>query len=365
MAAGLRGGGEEVVGLGLENQTVPQVSAAAISGDGRTVAFLAHGANAADLALPAGADPQTTGAIFVRDRLTGATVWVQLPDLGIPASHHRLRNLALSADGRRLAAGLTLPLPEYDDITSPEGVLLATLAADAAPVTHVVRPEDLVGDEPGVEGFALSGDGKVLAVNAADGDERALLRFDAASGDRLPGERALTQAQHTAWFPHLDQAGRRTAFGGAGAGVVVADLVTGPSADLTLAASAKVPYVSGDTDFSSEDLPSAARLSADGSTVAFRRAGAVWTQAAQAGRAPRAGQPRSGRPDRRPRPRRAGDPSGLRERVRAERERRRAGLPVREHRVHRAPHGRAAAPPTCSAPSPPTPPCPPGRRTPR
>ncbi|WP_157522028.1 PxKF domain-containing protein [Herbidospora cretacea] len=286
VAADLRGGGEEVVGLDLEGLAVPQVIDAAISADGRTVAVLAGGANAADLRLPAGADPFIKEAIFVRDRLTDATAWVQVPDLGIPASHHRLRTPALSADGRRLAVGLSLPLPEYDDLTSPEGVLLAALSPDAAPVTHVVRPEDLVGDEPDVRNFALSGDGKVLAVNAADGDERALLRFDAATGDRLAGERELTQAQHTAWVPNLDQAGRRTAFGGTGAGVVVADLVTGPSADVTLAASAQAPHVSGDAGFASDDPPAAARLSADGGTVAFRRAGAVWAQPAQTGRAP-------------------------------------------------------------------------------
>ncbi|NAS25298.1 hypothetical protein GT755_26895 [Herbidospora sp. NEAU-GS84] len=284
VAADLRDGGEEVVGLDLEGLPVAQVIDAAISGDGRTVAFLASGSNAADLRLPASADPFIKEAIFVRDRLTDATTWVQLPDLGVPVSHHKLRNLALSADGGRLAADLSLPLPEYDDITSPEGVLLVTLQSDAAPVSQVVRPEDLSDGEPDVKGFALSGDGKVLAVNVG-GDERTLLRFDAASGDRLPGERELTQAQHTAWTPNLDQAGRRTALGG-DAGVVVADLDTGPSADVTLAASGTVPYVSGDAAFPSDDLPAVARLSADGGTVAFRRAGAVWTQPAQAGRAP-------------------------------------------------------------------------------
>ncbi|WP_157556344.1 PxKF domain-containing protein [Herbidospora yilanensis] len=285
VATDLRDGGEEVVGLDLEGLPVPQVIDAAISGDGRTVAFVASGSNAADLRLPPSADPFIGEAIFVRDRLTDATVWVQLPDLGVPVSHHRLRDLALSADGRRLAAGLSLPLPEYDDRTSPEGVLLVTLPADAAPVPHVVRPEDLSDGEADLKGFALSGDGKVLAVNVG-GDERALLRFDAASGDRLPGGRELSQAQHTAWVPNLDQAGRRTAFGGVGAGVVVADLVTGPSADVTLAASEKAPYVSGDAAFSSDDPPTAALLSADGGTVAFRRAGAMWTQQAQAGQAP-------------------------------------------------------------------------------
>ncbi|WP_157520093.1 PxKF domain-containing protein [Herbidospora daliensis] len=286
VATGLGGGDEEVVGLGPEGRPVPQVIDAAISGDGRTVAFTAAGSSAADLGLPASADQYLREAVFVRDRLTDATVWIPVPDLGVPASHHRLRNLTLSADGRRLAVGLSLPLPEYDDLTSPEGVLLVTLPADAAPVPHVVRPQDLVVPEPDVRGFTLSGDGKVLAVNVGDGDERLLLRFDAASGDRLPGERTLTQAQHTAWAPNLDQTGRRTAFGGVGTGVVVADLVTGPSADVTLAASATAPYVSGEAAFAADDLPVAARLSADGSTVVFRRSGAVWTQPAQPDRAP-------------------------------------------------------------------------------
>nr|WP_157554309.1 PxKF domain-containing protein [Herbidospora sakaeratensis] len=285
-ATDVSGGGEEVVGLDPEGRPVPQVLDAAISGDGRTVAFTAAGSSAADLGLPASADPDLQQAIFVRDRLTDATVWIPLPDLGVPSYEHRLRSLALSADGRRLAVGLSLPLPEYDDLPSPEGVLLVTRPADAAPVPHVVRPEDLVVPEPDVRSFALSGDGKVLAVNVADGDERLLLRFDAASGDRLAGERALTQAQHAAWAPHLDQAGRRTAFGGDGPAVVVADLVTGPSADVTLAASAKAPHVSGEVAFASDDLPVAARLSADGSTVAFRRSGAVWAQPAEPGRAP-------------------------------------------------------------------------------
>ncbi|WP_157519237.1 PxKF domain-containing protein [Herbidospora mongoliensis] len=291
VATDLRDGGEEVVGLDLEGLTVPQVLDAAISGDGRTVAFVASGSDAADLRLPADADPFLKQALFVRDRLTGATAWVRVPDLGVPASHHRLENLALSADGRRLAVGLSLPLPEYDHIGSPEGVLLVTLAADAAPVPHVVRPEDLVGQRPDVRNFALSGDGKVLAVNVESGAQRVLLRFDAASGDRLPGERELTQTQHLAWFPNLDQSGRRTAFGGVGAGVVVADLVTGPSADVTLEASAKAPYVSGDAGFAFDDLPATARLSADGATVAFRRSGALWAQPAQAGRAPALASP--------------------------------------------------------------------------
>ncbi|GAB1822804.1 PxKF domain-containing protein [Herbidospora sp. RD11066] len=286
VATDLRDGGEEVVGLDLEDQTVRQATDIAISGDGRTVAFLADGTDAADLRLPASADPFLRQAIFVRDRLTGATTWVQVPDLGIPVSHHTLRGLAMSADGKRLAVGISLPLPEYDHIGSPKGVLLVTLPADAAPVTHVVRPEDLVGERPNVENFALSGDGKVLAVNVLNGAQRVLLRFDADSGDRLPGERALTQPQHRAWLPNLDQSGRHTAFGGLGAGVVVADLVTGPSADVTLDASAKAPYVSGDGDFGGDDLPAAARISADGGSVAFRRSGALWTQPAQAGKAP-------------------------------------------------------------------------------
>ncbi|GAB1819547.1 PxKF domain-containing protein [Herbidospora sp. RD11066] len=290
VATDLGGGGEEAVGLDLQGLPVQQVRAAAISGDGRTVAFLATASSSAELRLPATADPNIREAIFVRDRLTGATTWVQVPDLGVPVSDHTLLDLDMSADGTRLAVKLSLPLPEYESFSSPEGVLLVTLSAGAAPVTHVVRPEDFRDGGAPVRDFALSGDGKVLAVNAG-GSPGTLMRFDTTSGDKLPGERDLTQAQQNAWVPNLDQAGRRTAFGGVGAGVVVADLVTGPSADVTLDASPKAPYVSGDTDFGPDDLPTWARLSADGGTVAFRRSGALWTQPAQAGRAPALASP--------------------------------------------------------------------------
>ncbi|NAS25929.1 hypothetical protein GT755_30155 [Herbidospora sp. NEAU-GS84] len=55
---------------------------------------------------------------------------------------------------------------------------------------------------------------------------------------------------------------------------------------MTLDAAATAPYVSGDLPFDVGDLPTAARLSADGGTVAFLHSGALWTRAAQAGRAP-------------------------------------------------------------------------------
>ncbi|TKK88366.1 hypothetical protein FDA94_13770 [Herbidospora galbida] len=255
----------EVVGLGLDGQPLSQVVDAAISADGRKVAFVARGADAAELGLPPEADPGTREAIFVRDRLLDATTWVPVPDADAGL---RLGDLAMSEDGARLAVGLR----------TPPGVLLATLS-DAAPAVRVVG---LAGSQ--TRGTALSGDGKVLAVHVRRDDEPVLLRFDAASGERLPGERPLTSAQAAAWSPHLDRAGRRTAFSGLGEGVVVADLAGG--ADVTLDASATAPYASGDLPFDVGDLPTAARLSADGGTVAFLRSGALWTQAAQAGRAP-------------------------------------------------------------------------------
>lgn len=286
VATDLGDGAEEVVGLDLEGLPVRQVIDAAISGDGRTIAFMASGDNAADLRLPASADPGIRQAVFVRDRLTDTTRWVEVPDLGVPASRFRFSTLALSAGGGRLAVGSTLPLPKYEGIPAPEGVLLFTLPADGAPTSAVVGPDSLVVPRPDVRNLALSGDGSVLAVNLTGGGKQMLLRFDAASGDRLPGDRELTQRQYTAWTPNLDRSGRRTAITGDTAGVTVADLATGPSADVTLAASDKAPFVSGDDDFPSEDFPSVARLSADGATVAFRRAGALWVQPAQAGKAP-------------------------------------------------------------------------------
>ncbi|GLX97198.1 PxKF domain-containing protein [Herbidospora sp. NBRC 101105] len=291
VATDLADGTEEVVGLDLEGQPVPQVTSAAMSGDGRRVAFMAGGDNAADLHLPADADPDIKQAVFVRDRLTDTTQWVQVPDLGVQASHFRFSTLALSADGGRLAVGSTLPLPKYEGIPAPEGVLLFTLPANGAPTSAVVGPDSLVVPKPDVRNFALSGDGSMLAVNLTGGGKQLLLRFDAASGDRLPGDRELTQRQYTAWTPNLDQSGRRTAITGEAAGVTVADLVSGPSADVTLAASEKAPFVSGDDDFGYEDFPSVARLSADGATVAFRRAGALWTQPVQAGKAPMLASP--------------------------------------------------------------------------
>ncbi len=289
-AADFRTGADEIVGLDLEGQPVPRVAAVAVSGNGRTVAFLATGANAAELRLPGTVDPEISSAIFVRDRLTGATTWVPVPDLGVPASRHVLNGIALSEDGRRLAAEISLPLPKYARINSPEGVLVATLAADTAPAVRIVGPESLVAADadpvkadPEVRGFALSGDGAVLAVNAYRDGTPVMLRFDAADGDRLPGDRILTSAEQEAWVPNLDRTGRRTALGKAGAGVVVADLGSGPAADVTLAPANPVPYVSGDVVFGPGDPPTDARLSADGSTVAFVRAGALWAQPTRAG----------------------------------------------------------------------------------
>lgn len=288
VATTLSTGAQEVVGLDLDNEPVPQVVDAAVSADGRMVAFLAAGANAAELHLPADADPNIRWAIFVRDRLTRATTWVRTPDLGVAASLHRLNGIALSADGTRLASAISLPLPEYGGV-SPEGVLVATLAANEPPQTRVIGPGDLVAPgedpataEPRVKDVALSGDGTVVAVNAAGNNDPVLLRFNAATGERLPGDRALTLAQATAWRPNLDHTGRRTALGGA-AGVVIADLAAGPSADVTLSALRTAPFVSGDLDMSFVEVATEAAISADGSTVKFVWAGALWTQPAQAG----------------------------------------------------------------------------------
>ncbi|WP_173073537.1 PxKF domain-containing protein [Phytohabitans rumicis] len=290
-------GDQEVVGVGLAGQPVPEVVAAAVSADGRTVAFLAQGSSAAELNLPASADPEITQAVFVRDRLTDATVWVPIPDLGVPASRHLLNGIALSADGTRLATRISLPLPEYAGLAA-EGVLLATLSAGTAPASRVVRPEDLVppGSDPAavrpeVRGFALSGDGAVLAVNARRASAPVLLRFAAGTGARLPADRALTSAQGSAWWPNLDHTGRRTALGGSANGVVIADLTAGPQADVTLDPRTVAPFVSGDLDMLGSAAPSRATLSADGSTVAFNWVGALWTQPAQAGKPARLASP--------------------------------------------------------------------------
>ncbi|MFU8872852.1 PxKF domain-containing protein [Micromonospora sp. SL4-19] len=298
VATNFQTGAKETVGLDLEGQPVPRVAAVAVSGNGRTVAFLATGNDAAELHLPVDVDPNISSAIFVRDRLTRATTWVPVPDLGVPASRHALTGIALSEDGRRLAAEVALPLPKYAGVTSPEGVLVATLAADTAPAVRIVGPEDLVAPgrnpadaEPEVRGFALSGDGAVLAVNAYRDSTPVMLRFKAATGDRMTGDRELTGAQQAAWVPNLDHTGRRTAFGKAGAGVVVADLAAGPPADVTLTPANPVPYVSGDVEFGPADPPTDARLSADGGTVAFVRAGALWAQPVRAGQAARLASP--------------------------------------------------------------------------
>ncbi|PZG17549.1 hypothetical protein C1I95_15260 [Micromonospora craterilacus] len=297
-ATDFRTGADEVVGLDLEGQPVPRVAAVAVSGNGRTVAFLATGANAAELHLPGTVDPDVSSAIFVRDRLTGATTWVPVPDLGVPASRHVLNGVALSEDGQRLAAEVSLPLPRYAGLNSPNGVLVATLAADAAPAVRIVGPESLVAEDadpvkadPEVRGFALSGDGTVLAVNAYRDGTPVMLRFDAANGDPLPGDRILTSPEQEAWVPNLDRTGRRTALGKAGSGVVVADLAGGPAADVTLAPANPVPYVTGDVVFGPGDPPTDARLSADGSTVAFVRAGALWAQPARVGQPARLASP--------------------------------------------------------------------------
>jgi hypothetical protein len=290
VATTLSTGAQEVVGLGLDDEEVPRVVAAAVSADGRFVAFLAAGANAAELHLPDDADPYTRQAIFVRDRVTRSTTWVRTPDLGVAASLHSLDGIALSADGRRLASTISLPLPRYDGMSRPEGVLVATLPANEPPQTRVIGPEDLVAAdedpataEPRVKGVALSGDGTVIAINATRNYDPVLLRFDAATGGRLPGDRALTSAQASVWRPNLDHEGRKTALGGA-AGVVVADLGAGPAADVTLSALRTAPFVSGDLDMSFVEVATEAAISADGSTVEFVWAGALWTQPAQADR---------------------------------------------------------------------------------
>jgi hypothetical protein len=289
VATTLSTGAQEVVGLDLDNEVVPQVTAAAVSADGRKVAFLAAGINAAELHLPADADPNLRWAIFVRDRLTRSTTWVRTPDLGVAASEHRLLGIALSDDGTRLATTISLPLPQYDNLTEPEGVLVATLSA-GAPQTRVIGPELLVAPgqdpaaaQPSIRDVALSADGSVIAVNAQRDWAPVLLRFNADTGDRLPGDRPLTAAQAAAWRPNLDRTGTKTALGGA-AGVVVADLAAGPSADVTLPVLTTAPFVSGDLDLSYSEVATHAAISANGSTVEFIWAGALWSQPAPGNR---------------------------------------------------------------------------------
>ncbi|NUT37345.1 MAG: hypothetical protein HOV79_30225, partial [Hamadaea sp.] len=194
VATNLATGVDETVGLDLTGAPAPHIITAAISGNGRTVSYVASASNAAELHLPASVDQNITTALFVHDRLSGETRWVPTPTLGVAASLLTLGELSMSEDGNRVAVRITLPLPEYAALTQPQGVLVVTLGG-AAPAYRVVGPADLVppdGDlptlQPRLRGFTLSGDGTVLAVTARRETTPYLMRFGAADGARLPAE---------------------------------------------------------------------------------------------------------------------------------------------------------------------------------
>ena len=276
----LTDGASATVGISPAGTPV-QAESVDLSATGDRVAFVALGDSAQQLGLPGTADPDLRSALMVRDRTAGATSWVPVPPLGVRASLLPLRGARLSADARRVLARIALrELPPYTSLNDPSGVLLATLAADGTPSVQVLRPEafllagqTLSSAEPQVLDAALSADGAVAVVEVLLADVAHLLRFDAATGTRLAGDRVLPRSAAGTWAPRVDRTGRyavvRTTAGTAD--LVVADL-TGATPDRVLPATATAPFVSGDRPFGAGELPAATALSADSGTALFRRA---------------------------------------------------------------------------------------------
>jgi hypothetical protein len=152
---------------------------------------------------------------------------------------------------------------------------------------HFLLPgQTLAGAEPRVLRAALSADGAVVVVQVVLADVAHLLRFDAATGDRLTGVRALPDPHRGTWAPQVDRTGRYALLraGTSTPTLVVADL-SGATADRPLPVTATAPFVSGDRAFPTEGPahrhgPVGRRR--DRAVPALR--GALWSQPSPAAR---------------------------------------------------------------------------------
>lgn len=187
-------------------QTDAETRQAAVSDDGRFVAFLSNSTSY-------GGNPEGRTQVFLRDRQTGQVTLVSRSSNGIPANRDCFR-LAMSRDGRFVAFA--------SDAVNLEGALFYPATAVylrdlQLGKTELVSQSNLAAQpsgKSGVEGLAISADGRFVAFTS---DASSLVADDAnAAMDVFVRDRETGLTERVSQGRFLAEANSRSGYDGVG-----------------------------------------------------------------------------------------------------------------------------------------------------